>query len=73
MRESAVKFLSGIFKEAVAYPVFLGIESLEGDGQADLVHHGGPDRAVLVFSRARYSFWEAELGMSLANGSFGEN
>ncbi|MBS1701195.1 MAG: MOSC domain-containing protein [Armatimonadetes bacterium] len=64
---------SGIFKRAVEGPVHLGETNLDGDGQADLVHHGGPDRALLLYSAAHYPFWEDRFGHSLEFGSFGEN
>lgn len=64
---------SGIFKDATVEPVHLGRTNLAGDGQADLVHHGGPDRAVLLFAADSYAHWERMLGKSLTHGSFGEN
>lgn len=64
---------SGIFKDAAVGPVYLGRTNLDGDGQADLVHHGGPDRAVLLFAADSYPHWGAVLGKSLPHGSFGEN
>lgn len=45
---------SGIFKFPVSGPVQLGLVNLEGDGQSDLVHHGGPDRALLLYSSECY-------------------
>lgn len=64
---------SGIFKEPVSGPIYLGLENLEGDGQADLAHHGGGDRATLMFSKLHYPEWEKDLGKTLRFGSFGEN
>ena len=64
---------SGIFKDAANGRVFVGRENLAGDGQADLRVHGGPDRAVLIFSKLHYAGWEAELGHPIPNGGFGEN
>ncbi len=71
--DSVEAWTSGIFKERVGGPIRLGRENLQGDGQADLAHHGGPDRAVLIFSQSNYPTWEAFLGRSLTGGSFGEN
>lgn len=65
--------LSGIYKEPVAQSVRLGLTGIEGDEQADLVNHGGPDKAVCVYSRDHYSHWEQVLGRSLPVGAFGEN
>lgn len=70
---AAEAWTSGIFKERVGGPIHLGRENLWGDGQADLAHHGGPDRAVLIFSQSNYPVWEAFLGKPLVGGSFGEN
>lgn len=65
---------SGFFKTPVAGPVFLGRTNLDGDGQADLVNHGGPDKAVCAYSADHYSAWMAEWGLpELPSGAFGEN
>ena len=65
---------TGFYKEPVVGPVHLGSTNLEGDGQADLVNHGGPDKAVLAYSADHYPVWRSELGMpDLAFGAFGEN
>ena len=45
----------------------------EGDGQADLKVHGGPDRAVCVYSHDHYPFWEKWAGEKLELGAFSEN
>lgn len=65
---------TGFFKEPVAGPVRLGKTNLAGDGQADLVHHGGPDKAVLAYSAEHYPLWCESLNRpSLPFGAFGEN
>ncbi len=65
---------SGFYKDAVLGPIYVGPTNLEGDGQADLVHHGGPDKAVLAYSAEHYPAWRCELGMTgLPHGAFGEN
>ncbi|MFN8525390.1 MAG: MOSC domain-containing protein [Chloroflexota bacterium] len=65
---------SGIFKEPVAGAVWLRTTNLDGDGQADLTNHGGPDKAVLVYSADHYPRWTAELSRDdLPHGAFGEN
>lgn len=46
---------------------------LEGDGQADLQHHGGIDKAVLAYASSHYPDWESELSQQLPFGAFGEN
>lgn len=65
---------TGFFKEPVTGSVWLGATNLVGDGQADLVHHGGPDKAVLAYSADHYDFWRRALHISaLPFGAFGEN
>ena len=64
---------SGIFKHRVDGPIWLDELNLGGDGQADLVHHGGKDRAVLLYSANHYPAWEKVFGHPLESGSFGEN
>ncbi|WP_206028726.1 MOSC domain-containing protein [Thalassoroseus pseudoceratinae] len=65
---------TGFFKEPVSGSVWLGRTNLDGDGQADLVHHGGPDKAVLAYSAEHYSGWRESLAKPrLPFGAFGEN
>ncbi|MBX3415131.1 MAG: MOSC domain-containing protein [Pirellulales bacterium] len=68
------RWTTGFFKEAVTGPVFLGRTNLAGDGQADLVHHGGPDKAVLAYSADHYPAWRQTLAVpAFPFGAFGEN
>jgi MOSC domain-containing protein YiiM len=65
---------TGFFKARVEGPVFANARNLDGDGQADLEHHGGLDKAVLAYSADHYPRWRSELGMpDLPHGAFGEN
>lgn len=65
---------SAIGKTPVTGPVSLGAEGLTGDQQADRVHHGGPDKAVLCYPRAHYEAWQLEYGENApAPGTLGEN
>ncbi|WP_106769808.1 MOSC domain-containing protein [Paenibacillus faecalis] len=64
---------TGIFKTPTNDPLFLSWLKFEGDGQADLVHHGGREKAVCVYSFDHYSYWEKELQKTLEYGAFGEN
>lgn len=65
---------SGIYKIAVPGPVWLGRTNLVGDGQGDLIHHGGPEKAVMAYAAAHYPAWREELGIpELTCGGFGEN
>ncbi|KEK23498.1 MOSC domain-containing protein [Bacillus gaemokensis] len=64
---------TGMNKSRVSEPVFLSSLKFNGDGQADLVHHGGIDKAVCVYSYNHYPYWEKELNRKLLYGAFGEN
>jgi MOSC domain-containing protein YiiM len=64
---------SAIVKAPVVGPVAVRGVNLDGDEQADLRVHGGPDQAVYAYARASYAWWERELGRALAPGTFGEN
>lgn len=64
---------TGIFKHPANGPVYLGKLGFEGDGQADLKNHGGPDKAACVYSTDRFAFWEDGILPTLSPGAFGEN
>jgi len=64
---------SGIVKSPVGYPLALSALGLAGDEQADLVHHGGPDKAVCAYPAEHYPYWEQALQRKLPVGAFGEN
>ncbi|WP_282939858.1 MOSC domain-containing protein [Paenibacillus sp. RC67] len=64
---------TGIYKKPVEGAVFLSSIQLEGDGQADLINHGGKDKAVCVYCAEHFSFWQKQLGMEMTHGAFGEN
>lgn len=65
---------TGIFKRPVGGMVQVGTLNLDGDWQADLSVHGGPDKAVYAYPSEHYEFWRRELGLDqLEWGAFGEN
>lgn len=64
---------TSIFKKPVAGRVRVAGVNLDGDRQADLTVHGGPDKAVYVYPAEHYPAWEQELGRPLPWGAFGEN
>jgi len=65
---------TGIFKEPVTDRVMLRTLNLDGDRQADLSVHGGPEKAVYIYPSEHYPFWKRELpDMDLSWGMFGEN
>lgn len=65
---------TGIFKEPVEGRIRVNKLNLEGDGQADLIAHGGEYKAVYVYSYDYYVYWEKELNRDdFSYGQFGEN
>ncbi len=65
---------TGFVKEPVEGSVWLGRTNLAGDGQADLRHHGGIEKAVLAYAAEHYPYWREVLNIfDLPYGSFGEN
>ncbi|NEX77965.1 MOSC domain-containing protein [Bacillus thermocopriae] len=68
------EWTSAIFKEPVKGPVWVGKTGLAGDGQFDLQHHGGPEKAVFAYSVENYTYWQKELGkLEIGPGGMGEN
>lgn len=47
-------------------------DGVEGDGQRNRKYHGGPDRAVCLFSEELYADLRGD-GVDLVNGAVGEN
>ncbi|HUJ09854.1 MAG TPA: MOSC domain-containing protein, partial [Verrucomicrobiae bacterium] len=47
--DSQNSVMTGIFKEPVRGRVMVRTLDLDGDGQADLTVHGGPDKAVYTY------------------------
>ncbi len=70
-------FKTGIFKHPVEGRVMLRTTNLDGDRQADLSVHGGPNKAVYGYPSEHYPPWSAELPELLDPartwGAFGEN
>lgn len=65
---------TGIFKRPVSGPVQLRTLNLDGDRQADLSVHGGPNKAVYAYPSEHYDYWRQQLpGTDLPWGMFGEN
>ena len=66
--------LTGIFKSPVQTRVKMRRLDLDGDRQADLTVHGGPDKAVYAYPSEHYPFWKKELPEEdFPWGAFGEN
>jgi MOSC domain-containing protein YiiM len=64
---------TAIWKQPVDGRVAVRGVNVEGDRQADLRVHGGPDKAVYAYASEDTAFWERELGRELGPGAFGEN
>lgn len=65
---------TGVWKASVVGKRMVRRLNIDGDGQGDLVGHGGEQRAVLVYQIDSYRYWERQLGRSdFTYGQFGEN
>jgi len=67
---------SAFIKSAVDGPITAGALGLDGDHQADLSVHGGPEKAVYAYASARYPDWAAafpDLAHRFVAGAMGEN
>ena len=64
---------TAIFKEPVLFRVPVRRSNVDGDRQADLRVHGGPDKAVYAYDISGYEHWRQELSRELPFGQFGEN
>jgi MOSC domain-containing protein YiiM len=67
---------SAIVKKPVNDLCAVHLLGIEGDNQADLTVHGGPDKAIHHYPRDHYDWWQARLPGrdALASaGAFGEN
>jgi MOSC domain-containing protein YiiM len=66
--------LTSIFKSPVEGRVTVRRHNIEGDRQADLTVHGGPNKAVYCYPREHYEYWREQLpDMDLPYAVFGEN
>ena len=65
---------TGIYKEPITGRVPLRPLNLDGDRQADLRVHGGPEKAVYVYPSESYELWASERPeLDFGPGMFGEN
>jgi MOSC domain-containing protein YiiM len=67
------EWTTGFFKEPVTGSLLVTRLGIDGDGQADLVNHGGLDKAINVYPYEHYAGWMKELDIVLEKGAFGEN
>src|SRR6266850_5844021 len=65
---------TAIWKEPVRGRRMVRQLNIDGDGQGDLLGHGGEHRAVFVYQIESYRYWQDRLGRSdFTYGQFGEN
>ncbi len=65
---------TSIFKEEISGPVNVGKLNIEGDKQADLMVHGGVEKAVYAYPIEHYEYWkEIRSDLKYSPGVFGEN
>jgi MOSC domain-containing protein YiiM len=72
LRDGQGEWRSSIARDPVSGPMRVETRGLAGD-QATQSYHGGPDSAVCLHSESHYTFWNDNLGLSLAPGGVGEN
>lgn len=66
--------LSAIAKEPVSGEiVVVRATNIDGDGQAALSVHGGPDKAVYAYPADHWNWWETTQGLRCRPATFGEN
>lgn len=55
--------------------VSVGVTGIQGDEQADLRVHGGPDKAIYAYSSDHFAFWTGAMkpDQPFGPGSFAEN
>jgi MOSC domain-containing protein YiiM len=49
---------TGIYKEPVLGPLSVTTLNFAGDGQADLVHHGGRDKAICAYPSEHFKYYD---------------
>lgn len=65
---------TAIFKEPVKSAIRIRKLNVDGDRQADLTVHGGPDKAVYAYPAEHYEYWRTRIReIPRAWGAFGEN
>lgn len=65
---------TAVWKAPVGGKRMVRRSNIDGDGQGDLIGHGGEQRAVFVYQIDSYRYWERELGRSdFSYGQFGDN
>lgn len=65
--------VTAIDKRPAEGPVKVHRLGLQGDIQANRVHHGGPDQAIYAYSQTDAEYWAGLLQRDVPPGAFGEN
>src|SRR5262249_12361424 len=74
LRRQGRTVYTGIWKQRAHERRLVRRLNIDGDGQGDLVGHGGEQRAVFVYQIQSYRYWEKALSRSdFMYGQFGEN
>ncbi|MDX8046891.1 MOSC domain-containing protein [Gracilibacillus sp. S3-1-1] len=64
---------TGFIKKPVDHANYLTFTGFEHDGQADRKNHGGPEKALLMYAKEHYSFWQKKYDQTFDYPAFGEN
>jgi len=67
---------TAMVKQLSEGPLWLGMDSLQGDQIADRRFHGGPDRTLCHYPTQHYAYWAQrfpQLRTQFGLGAFGEN
>jgi len=75
-RPIAPDVMSAMAKSPVDGPVRIGWTGLDRDHVADVIHHGGHDKAFHLYPQDHYDWWRGQIGdhpLLDTSGAFGEN
>lgn len=72
LKHDGENYISAIHKESI-HEAYLTKDGFREDQVADKKHHGGSDRAILVYPYEHYELWNNEFQTTLKIPAFGEN
>ncbi|MGN8646858.1 MOSC domain-containing protein [Gracilibacillus sp. HCP3S3_G5_1] len=64
---------TGFIKTPTNQPKYLSFTGFWDDGQADLKNHGGEEKALLMYPKDHYPFWQQKYQQDFSYPAFGEN
>ncbi|HVL02788.1 MAG TPA: MOSC domain-containing protein [Dongiaceae bacterium] len=70
---NGAEVVTGIYKQPLTGASQVTRLGIQGDTIADTTVHGGLDQAIYLYHAEDYDWWSAQLGRTLAPGTFGEN